>query len=382
MSVDHQPSPKRILMTADTIGGVWTYVLELAQALDQLQIEVIIASMGKRMSTSQRESIRALRNVKVIESCYRLEWMNDPWDDVQQAGDWLLQIADDVQPDVVHLNSYAHGSLSWNRPTLIVGHSCVLSWWQAVRGRPAPASWNRYRSEITKGLRNADVVIAPTRAMLAELRRFYGPFAAERVIPNGRTIPASVPLEKEPFILSAGRLWDEAKNISILERIAASLEWPVLVAGESAHPDGGDACLNSITLLGHLSPRTLADYYASAAIYALPARYEPFGLSVLEAAQAGCALVLGDIPSLREVWGNAAVFVQPEDEDSLKAAIQSLIADPTRRQQLAARAQRQARKYSPPRMAQAYLHAYAEIMDSTLQHNESALPDLARTNHL
>ncbi len=32
----------------------------------------------------------------------------------------------------------------------------------------------------------------------------------------------------------------------------------------------------------------------------LPARYEPFGLSVLEAALSGCALVLGDIPSLRE----------------------------------------------------------------------------------
>ena len=56
---------------------------------------------------------------------------------------------------------------------------------------------------------------------------------------------------------------------------------------------------------------------ARAAIYALPAHYEPFGLSILEAAMSGCALVLGDIPSLREIWGDAAVFVHPDNRDAV-----------------------------------------------------------------
>ncbi len=72
----------------------------------------------------------------------------------------------------------------------------------------------------------------------------------------------------------------------------------------------------------------MAGWLGRASIFALPARYEPFGLLPLEAALSGCALVLGDIPSLREVWGDAAWFVPPDDRDALTAAIGSLIASP------------------------------------------------------
>jgi glycosyltransferase involved in cell wall biosynthesis len=98
-----------------------------------------------------------------------------------------------------------------------------------------------------------------------------------------------------------------------------------------------------------------------AALYALPARYEPFGLSVLEAALAGCALVLGDIPSLREVWGDAALFVAPEDRDGLAGALEWLMSRPAERERLAARARERALTFSPRRMARAYLHLYATL---------------------
>ena len=74
-------------------------------------------------------------------------------------------------------------------------------------------------------------------------------------------------------------------------------------------------------LLGRLDERRWPSGWPRAAIYALPARYEPFGLSALEAALSGCALVLGDIPSLREVWGDAAVFVPPDDAGGLRDAL-------------------------------------------------------------
>ena len=87
----------------------------------------------------------------------------------------------------------------------------------------------------------------------------------------------------------------------------------------------------------------MADAYAAAAIYALPARYEPFGLSVLEAAQHGCALVLGDIDSLRENWDGAALFVDPDDAGALAASWARLAAHPTR----AGRAGRAGRARAP-----------------------------------
>ncbi|HEX2690641.1 MAG TPA: glycosyltransferase family 4 protein, partial [Kofleriaceae bacterium] len=114
--------------------------------------------------------------------------------------------------------------------------------------------------------------------------------------------------------------------------------------------------------LGELAPDELARWMARASIYALPARYEPFGLSVLEAALAGCALVLGDVPTLREVWGDTAHYVPPGDPDALGAALNRLIRDPVARGSYAARSRARALGLSPARMAAAYHALYREAI--------------------
>ncbi len=110
--------------------------------------------------------------------------------------------------------------------------------------------------------------------------------------------------------------------------------------------------------LGRLSGRELAGWYSRAAIYAAPAHYEPFGLSILEAALSGCALVLGDIESLREIWDGAAVFVSPNDREALTLALRNLMDNPGEREALAARSLERAREFTPGRMAEAYLETY------------------------
>ena len=356
----------KVLLTADTVGGVWTYAADLACALAARDIQVALATMGAPLSADQRAAVRTLPSgVAVYSSAFKLEWMADPWDDVERAGTWLLDLEARLRPEVVHLNGYTHGALPWRAPRLVVGHSCVLSWWDAVRGGPAPAEWYRYREAVRRGLQAADLAIAPTAAMLAALERNYGPLPASRVVPNGRHAPppSAQPAPKEPFVLSAGRLWDEAKNVAALAAVAPRLPWPVYVAGDQTHPDGGQAALASVHCLGPLAPAALWHWFARAAIYCLPARYEPFGLSALEAGLAGCALVLGDIPSLREVWGDAAVFVPPDDSAALERTLTALIAHPERRAALATAAHERARAFTPDRMVDGYLTAYRYALD-------------------
>lgn len=355
-------SPRKVLMTADTVGGVWTYALELARGLGERGVEVALATMGAPINDLQREKAERTPGLRVFESHLKLEWMEEPWRDVEKAGEWLLNLESRICPDLVHLNNFAHGALPWSAPTLMVGHSCVLSWWDAVKREPAPEVWNRYRDEVTAGIAAADLVVAPSVAMLAALADHYGPLRNGRVIPNGRDARLFRPTTKEEVIFSAGRLWDEAKNLDALERAAPHLPWPVFVAGDSHHPDGGEIRPHHTRLLGRLSQRALAAWLGRSSIYALPARYEPFGLSVLEAALAGCALVLGDIPSLREIWRNRAVFVAPDDPEALERALQSLIAEPDRRQSLAAGAHKRALEYTPERMVESYLEAYGQLL--------------------
>ncbi len=360
--LDNRPRPRRVLMTADTVGGVWTYTLELARVLNARGIDVALATMGGPLSPQQWAETRTLPRTEVFESTLRLEWMAEPWDDVARAGEWLLDLEERFRPDVVHLNGYAHGALPWHCPKIVVGHSCVVSWWWAVHGEAPPPAWDLYRRAVAGGLRAADLVLAPSRAMLAALEQHYGPLPGARVVPNGRTAFLFPPGEKEPFVLTVGRLWDQAKNVAALERLAARLPWPIYVAGEEQHPDGRTARLDGLRLLGRLGPPELAPWFGRAAIYVLPARYEPFGLSALEAALAGCALVLGDIPSLREVWGDAALFVGPEDGEALRAALERLMADAEYRARLGARARARALRFTPERMAAGYLAAYRAVM--------------------
>src|SRR3954466_4321921 len=81
-------APMKVLMTADTVGGVWTYALDLARAASD--IEFVIATMGAQPDDGQKKQAGALPNVRLETSDWKLEWMEDPWRDVTAAGAWLL----------------------------------------------------------------------------------------------------------------------------------------------------------------------------------------------------------------------------------------------------------------------------------------------------
>jgi glycogen synthase len=363
MSRGGETDPLRILMTVDTIGGVWTYALELARALRSRQVEFCLAAMGPPLTTDQRAAARSLPNVAVFESTFRLEWMHDPWCDVHAAGEWLLDLEQQVQPDVVHLNGYAHGAFPFKAPRIVVAHSCVLSWWRAVHGFDAPGEWKEYRRAVTAGIQGAEVLIAPSRAMLSSVEDHYGPIRSGRVIPNGRQLSGPGPAIKEKMILSAGRMWDPAKNAALLAGVASELPWPVYLAGENKDLDGRETSYAAVSCLGQLSSDELEKWFARASIYALPARYEPFGLSALEAAWSECALVLGDIASLREIWGEAALFVNPNCPAQLRAALMELIDDPAKLRHFALKARERAARYAPECMAAQYLDAYQRAVN-------------------
>lgn len=348
-------------MTADPIGGVWNYVLELARGLSAYGVEIALATMGKPLSPDQRREVADEGNVTLYESEYRLEWMDEPWGDVEQSGKWLLSLEADLHPDLVHLNGYVHASLPWQSPCLVVAHSCILSWWQAVRREELPVRYQQYRRRVAKGLAAADLVAAPSAAMLEVIRNLYLPLPNARVVHNARSRTRFRPGRKEDFILSVGRVWDEAKNIGALVRNAYDLPWPVYVAGEINHPDGGGVIMDGVNRLGFLAPEALAPWYAAASVYVLPARYEPFGLTVLEAALSGCALVLGDIPSLRELWDGAAIFVDPESPDNLQEELCALCADRAMQESLGEKALARSRSFTAAKMVSGYLALYGQL---------------------
>lgn len=369
---DERSEPITVLMTTDTVGGVLMYTVTLAAALQKFGIRIILAAMGGPLSEDWKDQIRRLDNVRCFESEYKLEWMDDSWRDVRLASRWLMRLADQFQPDIVHLNGYVHAALDWSCPTLVVGHSCVYSWYRDVQKSPPGVTWKKYYCGVKSGLKRADLVTAPTWSFLRTLRDIYGSFRTFGAIYNGLD-PAIVDCPKEPFIFTAGRLWDQGKNIEILKKVQPLIRTPIYVAGSCDHPNGRSINCGLLTHVGLLTPDQIRQWYARAAVYVLPALYEPFGLSALEAAHAGCALVLGDIPSLHEVWANAALFVDPLNEHQIAQTLSGLMNDPARRDDYAKRAKQRALLYSADKMADRYRRFYSRLIKNEPAYCPAAL---------
>jgi glycosyltransferase involved in cell wall biosynthesis len=345
--------------------------------LAKQDIDIVLATMGPRPTGAQRDAIAMLPNVQLMESDFRLEWMSDPWSDVHAAGDWLLAIAARTQVDVVHINGFAHAALPWRRPVVCVAHSCVYSWWHAVHGCAPPAEWDTYRSHVIAGVANADRVVAPTAAFLEQLRACYEFSSRCEVIQNadGRSTSSAYALvTRLPVILACGRPWDAAKNIMLLDTAVTDLSaeydrigqqgprWRSYVIGPTQEPDGQEYSPSALRALGALSARGVDEWLRRASIFVHPAVYEPFGLAVLEAARAGCALVLADIPTMRELWNGAAEFFDPRDGADLRRVLELLISQPRKRQRLADAALERANCYRADVMAEAYARLYRTLV--------------------
>jgi glycogen synthase len=338
----------RVLMTSDTVGGVWTYALELARAMFSEQF--ILATVGGGpVSASQLREVPA--NVRLVTGATRLDQTDAPGADAARTAEWLLEIERRESPDLIHLNGYAHGALPFRAPKLVVGHSCALSWSKAVHADYDAGLWEHYRAAVTAGLRGADFVVANSMAMLDELHRHYDFDTPARVIYNGLSVqsPAIRSTRGGPSaVLAIGERSDAARNIQAVIDAIPLIQAPV-------------------TINETLSRGAMTEAIEGASIFLSPALYDPFGESVLEAAQSACALVLADIPSYREMWRDAALYAPPRSADAIAQQVNKLLANPFLRDEMAHRARQRAGDFAPQRMASDYQMLYRLLNVETLR---------------
>jgi glycosyltransferase involved in cell wall biosynthesis len=362
------PSRRRILMTADAVGGVWTYATSLARELCAQGFEISLVTLGPAPRKDQLRDIEGIENLQFEATDLALEWMDPEGRDFPRALAQLAAIERRVRPDIIHLNGFREAAVAWTAPVIVVAHSCVRSWWLACRGEePSEPRWLEYIANVRSGLASADCWVAPSYAFRDVIESLYTPPTQGRVIWNGvepfAPSPVCTPGAQEPVILAAGRLWDEGKNIATLARIAARLPWPVRLAGPVAAHGGGESTpLRGVEVLGELSRDALREEMNRAAIFVAPALYEPFGLTVLEAAHSNCALVLSDQPNFCELWDGVAIFFDPHDAMGLQGALVRLILDEAERRELQQRAARRARRYSLAATADNYAALYDELV--------------------
>jgi glycosyltransferase involved in cell wall biosynthesis len=349
-------------MTTDAVGGVWTHALELAAAMAPRGVRTTLAVLGPGLDATRRARAAQVPRLDLVETGLPLDWLAETEAEVLQAGHAVAALATRSGAQLLQLNSPALAAAAeFPCPVVGVCHSCLATWWQAVRDGPMPEDFTWRVGLLARGYARCDALVAPSAAFAAATASAYGLTHAPEVVWNGRG-PGRVAGAASRFAFTAGRLWDDGKDLATLNRAAARLDLPVFAAGPACGPNGTTVDLRHLRLLGSLDDAALEGWLARGPVFVSTARYEPFGLAVLEAARAGCALVLSDIPSFRELWDGAALFVAAGDVGGFAEAIATLSRDQEQRSFLRVAALRRSKRYAAVAMAQGMASIHERLL--------------------
>jgi glycosyltransferase involved in cell wall biosynthesis len=349
----------RVLMTIDAAGGVWRYAMDLARGLGAHGVETAFLGFGPRPAPEAEAEALALGPLDWAEA--PLDWMAENAAALEAVPAIVAASAARARADLVQVNvpSQAAG-LPAGLPVVAVHHSCVATWFRAVKGAALPDAWS-WQAQLTRaGLRRAEAVVTPSVAHGRAVAAAYGN-PRVRVVPNAVEAEECAP-EGLPYIAASGRWWDEGKGGAVLDAAARRTLWPVVMAGPVRSPGTPDFAPRHACATGTLPHPAAAALVRNAGVFVGPSLYEPFGLAVAEAARAARPLVLSDIPTYRELWGDAALYVPPRDPEALAATVNCLAADPDLRRTLGRMAQARARRFTVAAQARSMAELYGHVL--------------------
>jgi glycosyltransferase involved in cell wall biosynthesis len=311
-----------------------------------------------------RNEISRVKQEGFALNCFEgpLEWTAASKDDLCSSAQAIKSLAQTLRVNSIHLHSPAFAAFNLDLPTVAVNHSCVKTWWRAMRHKPIPPDLNWRGDLIRNGMFSCNRIVAPSKHYADLIRDAYNLRESPSVIYNGVTSQAQSKMAMPgSFIFSAGRLWDEAKNFAALDVVASLIEDLIHVAGPLTSPMNDSLAFAYLHHIGVLDSFEMRAVLARRPIFIAPARFEPFGLTVLEAASHGCPLVLNDIPTLRELWDGAASFVDMGNPCRVALTLQSLRGDLKRCEDLGAKAYERSKRYSMEACAKAVMELHREL---------------------
>lgn len=363
------------------ISGIGLYTRELMRRLPRIDAPVRWTVLFDRPEVMEREL--AETGIGEFDHVSAVLFPHSPFSPASQMR--LPGLLRRLDADVFHSTNYmipfVAGGLSGARaPRVVVTiHDLIPLLFphytpKALKTRFLPV----FRMILRGAARRAWAILTPSRStaedVIRELR--LAPWRRNRihVTPEAASAvfsPGDAPAtpSASPTILFVGRR-DPYKNLPALirafravARTIPGVRLRVIGPPDPRYPEAEavareSGVSGSIEWQGYVDGPELIRAYREASVFALPSRYEGFGLPVLEAMACGAPVVCGNASSLPEIAGDAALLVPPDDEAAIAAAILRVLTDPALAADLRARGLRRASEFSWEQTARLTLAAY------------------------
>ncbi len=359
--------------------GVAQYVFALVRAFESILAEhrVTLFVLEEDLPLFARSKQAGMELVEVPER-FRPPVKNILWHQAHLPG-----LAKRQELDVLHIPSYRR--LLGRKPCALVGTIHDLAPFRVTK----KYDWKRmfYGRVIVKRLaRRQDRIIAISHNTASDITAFFQiPRERIQVVHNGIDHDRFHAAERErsreliarkhrldrPFFLYVARLEHPGKNhvrlISAFEEFKAATHanWQLVFGGSDWHGAeaihqaiGRSPFSEDIRSLGFVAEEDLPDLYRAADVFVYPSLYEGFGLPPLEAMACGTPVIASPCGSLREVLGDAAAIVDPEDIHTIARQLYILATDAEARNRWRAAGLSQAQKFDWVKTASETMRVY------------------------
>ena len=174
------------------------------------------------------------------------------------------------------------------------------------------------------------------------------------------------------YILYVGRL-SPTKNIGglmksfelLINKHKLDLRLKLTGKNGSLNYKINNATRKKIDFLGNVSEIELLDLYKNASLFVLPSFYEGFGIPPLEAAACGCPLVVSNVSSLPEIYGDAAYYVDPYDVENIAEGMYKVLTDNVLRTKIVKKGFERVKMFSWEISAKKHIKVFEEIINQS-----------------
>jgi glycosyltransferase involved in cell wall biosynthesis len=357
-------------------GGIGAYVRNLGPALVRQDPSLELTLFHARFGSGSRAPERWMRDLWVEELPGSIRSLYPRWD---LTGRPPLP-ASLRSKQIMHATNHASIPPSAHGQKLVVSvHDLAFEYFPGL----FPRSWRLlYKTGLRAAIRRAHAIVTPsrntaedvlTRTQVDPEKLFVVPPAAG--LPPGDADPVEVLARlkiRTPFVLSVGTL-EPRKNLVRLVRAyrrlaARGLPHALVLAGplgwhhDSLMREIGLRGPGEIVLTGPMSDAELDALYRTAAVFAYPSLYEGFGLPVLEAMARGVPTVASNTSSVPEVYGDAAIGVDPRSVREIADALDRVLTNTELAEWLGERGRRRAERFTWDETARQTLEVYRSLL--------------------
>ena len=224
----------------------------------------------------------------------------------------------------------------------------------------------RFAQQARDAAARADLIIAVSAFTASQVETLLKVTRDRiRVVHHG-VVPRTLPdLPREKIVLCVGAI-QKRKNQAMLVRAFEAMpsDWQLVLAGSNGY--GAEQVVaeskSRVHITGFVSDAELAGWYARASIFAFPSLDEGFGMPVLEAMAAGIPVITSNASATREVAGDAAMLIDPRDQEQLAAALVELAQNEKRRDQIAAPGKNHSAQFTWHKAVNQTIDVYRELI--------------------